>query len=176
MFLGDGIFTAMHGKDSPDKGVLWSHSRKTASNIFNKDNFKSLMRDTFVHKSKLVVDFIENSEKGKPIDMQRLFFGFTMDSIMSIFFGQETNSTKGEANVYGDAYDEAHRRMVSLLWSSLSVVSVLDIMPFPIGPLKPNEVLGPASRLYLALHPDGRIFRKSMNTLKEFAYDVIKKK
>ena len=43
-FLGAGIFTALHGLGSSDRGQSWANMRKTSAQIFNRKNFNTLMQ------------------------------------------------------------------------------------------------------------------------------------
>jgi cytochrome P450 len=111
MSVGKGVFTAPHGPHSSDKGQLWSAHRKTASLIFTRQNFRDLMHSTFVDKAHIMINQLNQIPEGGKIDMQQKAFAFTMDSIMKIFCGRQTNTLSGEEqNPYATAVDEAQRR------------------------------------------------------------------
>jgi hypothetical protein len=110
MWIGNGIFIAPHGPYSSDMGQLWSNTRKTASLIFTRQNFRDLMHSTFIDKAHVMLRNLNQVPEGKHVDMQKKFFAFTMDSIMKIFFGRDTDTLTEEKDVYAESFDEAHRR------------------------------------------------------------------
>ena len=59
-----------------------------------------------------------------PIDMQKLFFAYTMDSISKIFFGRETNTMRNVKDELADAFDQAHRFMIVYLWENFTVLQL----------------------------------------------------
>ena len=52
---------------------------------------------------------LDGVKPDEAVDMQGYFFNFTMDSIMRLFFGRESNTIGGVTDSYAQAYDEAHR-------------------------------------------------------------------
>jgi hypothetical protein len=125
IWIGNGIFSAQHGPHSPDRGQLWMASRKTAAHIFTRQNFRDLMHTTFREKADIFIDVLKNSTPGKPIDMQQKFFAFTMDSVMSIFFGRTTSTLKGTFDRFANAFDEAHRWLVQILGGSIYYLGLI---------------------------------------------------
>jgi cytochrome P450 len=111
MWIGDGIFSTPHGPHAIDHGRLWMASRKTAAHIFTRQNFRELMSSTFREKGEMFIKILNQVSPGQPIDMQQKFFAFTMDSIMTIFFGRTTNTLKGTFDRFAGAFDEAQRRL-----------------------------------------------------------------
>ena len=90
---------------------MWYATRKTASMIFTRQRFKTLMEKTFLERSHRLVKILEaSSDSGEKIDIQQKFFAFTMDSVMNIFFGRASNAIDGNFDRYGSAYDTAHSR------------------------------------------------------------------
>ena len=63
------------------------------------------------------------------IDMQKLFFAYTMDSISKIFFGRETNTMCNVKDELAESFDKAHRFMIIFMWSHFTVLCVLAIVP-----------------------------------------------
>jgi len=155
-FLGHGIFTALHGDAAPDGGHLWMQQRKIATQIFSRSNFNRNMREVFVAKAhhcsaQLVA--------GEVVDMQLLFFNFTMDSIMRIFFGCESDLLGGASNDYAQAYDVAHRIFFEYAVTSLPRHQVLRFLPWPFGGF------GLAAELCQLCSPLYWRFRKALRTL-----------
>lgn len=65
-----------------------------------------------------------------------IFFNYTFDSIMKIFYGQDSNMIGGGANAFGTAFDGAHRSMMKYLFSSAGAKAMLDLLPWPLGGLQ----------------------------------------
>ena len=106
---------------------MWRKQRITLAPMFTNNNFKRLMRDTFITKADRLVELLgkvadegergegkaaaKNAEggggSGGMVDMQRCFFAFTMDSIQQIFFGRDTDTVRGKHDAYAAAFDEA---------------------------------------------------------------------
>jgi cytochrome P450 len=92
-FLGDGIFNS--------DGDTWRRQRKTASHMFAASKLNNYMLHTFVAHAETMLDVLEkhrlqqDDPKGtKHIDLQRLFYAYTMDSICRIGFGMALDSLK----------------------------------------------------------------------------------
>eukprot|EP00913_Durusdinium_trenchii_P012650 g11879.t1 len=81
--------------------------RKVSSQIFSRKNFNTKMQEVFVSKSEQLRKFLQK-QGDKPVDIQACFFNFTFDSIMDIFFGEQSNTAEGVPNVYGKAFDRAN--------------------------------------------------------------------
>ncbi|KAG0309358.1 hypothetical protein BGZ98_003153 [Dissophora globulifera] len=85
--VGDGIFSA--------DGEHWKWQRKLASHIFSVKAFRQYTSDVFCHEGQLVIDYLEKvADTGKPIDLQRLFHCYTLDSFGEIAFGQSFGCLK----------------------------------------------------------------------------------
>lgn len=173
-WMGSGIFTIQHGEHR--EGRMWYHQRKTSSHIFTKSNFKFLMRDTFLSKSRVMIDEISSAmdqhHESPPLDMQSMFFAFTMDSIMQIFFGCDTDTLRGKADPFADAFDEAHRSLLRFVLSNMAVLTSMKMfLPWPFGG---NN--GLALRLYRNLHPIGIRFNRSVAALTRESKNIIQKR
>jgi len=155
--LGNGIFTVQHGIGAKDGGQEWLRQRKIASNIFSRSNFNENMHGVFVAKAKSLRDALQSGSK---VDMQMHLFNFTMDSIMKIFFGEESNSICGEMNKYGQAFDVAHRDFFEYGVTSLGFITVAQLLPFPFGGLK-----GLCARLHMRMSPVYQEFITNVRTL-----------
>merc|ERR1711972_1205802 len=128
---------------------------------FSKSNFQNNMGEVFLEKSRRMVEVLqEPAAAGTAVDLQAMFFGFTMDSIMRIFFGEDASTLEGAACKYGDAYDTAHRCMMEYLVPSLVPLFVLDFLPWPLGGFG-----GLAWRAHMALSPVYGEFRAACRTL-----------
>lgn len=134
MWIGDGIFTFQHGVGAPDKGKSWLTQRKIAANIFSKANFQRNMGEVFTEKARRLVMLLQiPASRGECVDIQRLFFAFTMDSIMRIFFNEDVDTMDGTECTYGSAFDEAHRSMIAYLRPSAAFLQLLSYLPWPLG-------------------------------------------
>eukprot|EP00924_Labyrinthula_sp_SR-Ha-C_P002638 augustus_masked-scaffold_13-processed-gene-2.11-mRNA-1 protein AED:0.82 eAED:0.82 QI:0/-1/0/1/-1/1/1/0/467 len=133
-FLGEnGIFVVTHGNDFPVKHKLWEMQRKLGSKIFTKKNFQSKMHPTFVEKGRKVLKRVSSVAKnGEYIDMQDIFFCFTMDSIEKFFFGNDVSSVDSNMSFYAVQFDTAHREMMKLIEEVLPIFSAADFLPFPL--------------------------------------------
>jgi len=94
------------------------------------------------------------------VDIQKLFFSFTMDSIMRIFFGEDANTIGGTACDYGDAYDVAHRSMLAYMRPNMAFLYNLMILPWPFGGFN-----GMAWQISKALSPHYQEFRRACRVL-----------
>ena len=141
-FLGSGIFVVQHGVGSKDEGREWSHMRKVSAQVFNRKNFNSLMQDIFIEKAEVLRHFLEtkflpksgNVSDAYVVDIQSCFFNFTFDSIMRIFFGEDSNMSVGEKNRYGQAFDEANVAVRMHGVKSIAPFFIFStFLPWPFG-------------------------------------------
>jgi len=166
-FIGDGIFTAPHGHAAPDRGQLWLHQRKIAANIFSRANFNSNMHGVFVTKGQRLKGLLRSGEK---VDMQKHFFSFTMDSIMQIFFGVESDTMGGEVSKYGQAFDTAHRCFFTYAIDSIGLMSLSGLLPWPLGGYN-----GACCRLHRLWSATYREFRRNTRILDTESRTLIDK-
>lgn len=166
-FLGRGIFVAKHGLGANDGGKLWLQQRKVAANIFSRSNFNSLMLWTFVAKAHRLKSTLESGQK---TDMQLHFFNFTMDSIMTIFFGEESDILGGQSNRYGKAFDTAHRCFFDYSLSSIAYLSIARLLPWPFGGLD-----GVCAWLHRYCSPLYRQFKQNISVLDSESANIIAK-
>ena len=76
-------------------GENWRLQRKTASKIFSRKAFATFMSDVFVHHGHTVLDILGNAaDTKKQLDIQELFYKFTLDSIGQIGFGVDLGVLK----------------------------------------------------------------------------------
>ncbi|KAF9288020.1 hypothetical protein BGZ68_000917 [Mortierella alpina] len=78
---GEGIFSA--------DGEHWKWQRKLASNIFSVNAFRHYTSDVFCREGEAVIKYLNSAaDTGRTIDMQQLFYCFTLDSFGEIAFGE----------------------------------------------------------------------------------------
>eukprot|EP01104_Vermistella_antarctica_P008145 TRINITY_DN2036_c0_g1_i1.p1 TRINITY_DN2036_c0_g1~~TRINITY_DN2036_c0_g1_i1.p1 ORF type:complete len:469 (+),score=81.14 TRINITY_DN2036_c0_g1_i1:198-1604(+) len=95
--FGTGIFTS--------NGADWKQQRATARPMFTKTNI-SEMTSTFTRNANTVVDILNKVKPGEAIDLQDLFFRYTLDSIGEIGFGVSLNSLNSECG-FARAFDRS---------------------------------------------------------------------
>ncbi|KAK3838840.1 MAG: cytochrome P450 [Linnemannia gamsii] len=79
--VGDGIFTA--------DGDHWKWQRQHASKIFTVKAFRQYTNDVFIQEAERAINYLEKfADTGKAVDLQRLFYCFTLDSFGEIAFGE----------------------------------------------------------------------------------------
>jgi cytochrome P450 len=169
-WLGDGIFTTPHGTGAPDGGKSWLLQRKIASQIFSRGNFNTLMQEVFEAKAvRLRKVLAQHCDDHSPVDLQLHFFNYTMDSILKIFFGQDSDTAAGVPNKYGQAFDEAHHTMFSHAIKSLPFATMCHMfLPWPFGGYN-----GIACRLRDAYSPTFRRFQAANQVLDEESLRMI---
>lgn len=162
LWLGDGIFPAGHGIGAQDGGKNWAVQRKIAANIFSRGNFSANMHQVFSRKAYRLCDLLEGpSRDGVLVDMQQHFFNFTMDSIMNIFFGEDSDIMGGDSNAYGEAFDIAHSCFFLFTVKGVPFSLITKtFFPWPFGGHN-----GLCWRLREALSPTFQRFRKAQQTL-----------
>ncbi|KAF9438569.1 hypothetical protein BGZ76_006789 [Entomortierella beljakovae] len=78
--VGQGIFGA--------DGEHWRWQRKLTSQIFNVKSFRTYTSDVFCRESNLVIDYLSKAaDTDKVVDLQNIFYLFTLDSFGEIAFG-----------------------------------------------------------------------------------------
>jgi len=112
--LGDGIFTQDHKK--------WKHSRKLLSPQFGKSYYRDL--DFFGEHVDNLFSLIPKD--GSPIDLQPLFFKFTLDTTTALLFGTSIYSLREDrlesVREFEKAFDIAQQylvkryRLLDLYW------------------------------------------------------------
>ncbi|MCJ1437897.1 hypothetical protein MMC27_007284 [Xylographa pallens] len=111
--LGDGIFT--------QEGAAWKHSRELLRPQFSRQQYRDL--DVFEEH---VDDLISCIHRNKLIDLQPLFFRFTLDTSTAILFGKSVYSLKSlsskDSTKFGKDFDTAQDfvvkrfRLLDLYW------------------------------------------------------------
>mmetsp|Transcript_45033 Transcript_45033/g.71943 ORF Transcript_45033/g.71943 Transcript_45033/m.71943 type:complete len:565 (-) Transcript_45033:260-1954(-) len=190
-FIGqDGIFILRHGDLLPEEHVQWYNQRKTASKIFTKSNFLSMIQETVSNKMDILnrhlgtiadqnegLETTKRSEGATAVDIQEKFFSFTFDSIQQMFFGREVNSIEGKADTYASAFDACHRSMLRHMFGSMPLnVASQYLLPFPFGSLYLgsrtwNPLFNLVRRYFDPHYAD---FRKQIDFLDSRTYALIK--
>mmetsp|Transcript_4519 Transcript_4519/g.12652 ORF Transcript_4519/g.12652 Transcript_4519/m.12652 type:complete len:504 (-) Transcript_4519:260-1771(-) len=121
--LGDGIF-AVNGNE-------WRSQRKTASHIFTGNNLKRHMAYVFVIHAEKVVERIEASARaGTALDIQTLFFEYTMATFAEIGLGEELRTLDGENKEFFDVFDLAQhlsiQRFRNPFWKIFRTLGIGD--------------------------------------------------
>ncbi|CAG8463911.1 11910_t:CDS:2 [Dentiscutata heterogama] len=79
--FGDGIFV-INGLHK------WKFQRKIISRMFLGKNFRNLIYSSMIRKSQTLIDILTKyADSGNPIDLQDLFYKFTIDTFGDISFG-----------------------------------------------------------------------------------------
>ncbi|KAJ3078733.1 Protein kinase alk2 [Quaeritorhiza haematococci] len=140
--LGVGIFNT--------DGESWRIQRKTAANIFNVKNFREFVGVVFYEEMHMLTDRLSKAVESKEaIDIQDLFFRFTLDGFGKIGFGIELNSMLTKDSVpFAAAFDRAQAAMDYRFFS-------------------------PVWRLEELLLPRGRELKNDLKTVREFCSKVI---
>jgi len=116
--LGRGIF-AVDGQE-------WREKRKTASHMFSEKVLREDMTAMFHrHGATLLSVLAECARAGQVVDLQDMFFRFTLDSIAEIAFGQNLDALHCPKHPFAVAFDRAQhlcaRRSISppFIWKTL---------------------------------------------------------
>lgn len=156
--LGDGIFGINHGPHAADGGASWNLQRKTASKVFTNNNFKTLMYETFSKHAEKVVKVIEKQiregENGGVVEVQKLMYKYTLDSIGVIGFGVDIDSLSNEEVGFANSFDKA--QMIS---------AYRFVTPFWDVPL-----------LGKLLYKNEREIDSHVKVMNEFVFDIISKR
>ncbi|KAF0406854.1 cytochrome P450 [Gigaspora margarita] len=120
--FGDGIF----GVDRD----LWKFQRRTISRLFQERNYKDFIYASIVRKSETVLNILRRcADNGNPIDLQDLFYRFTLDTLGDIFFSTDFCClTSPEKPVqFAIDFDHAQRiidwRLEQSLWKFIELYS-----------------------------------------------------
>ena len=162
-----------HGVGSSDAGQEWANMRKVSSQIFSRKNFNSLMNEVFVEKAETLRKFLQKARgQGNPVDLQSCFFNFTFDSIMRIFFGEESNTAVGMPNKYGKAFDAAQNNMRKHAIDSIaSYIFFSTFLPWPFG----GRCGGLARRIWDIFSPRHRTMKAATWVLDQEAKRLVQK-
>ena len=98
--LGEGLFT----QDGPP----WKHSRELLRRQFARLQYSQNL-DIFEEHVTMLIDRLSKAQgPGIAIDMQPLFFNFTLDTTTDLLFGESANSLHEDSqDIFGKNFDEA---------------------------------------------------------------------
>lgn len=177
MFLGqDGIFVLKHGENFPEEHKKWFSQRKVASLIFTKSNFMTTFYDTFIEKGNRFIRVLEGKEN-EAVDIQSMFFSFTMDSIEKFFMGKEVNTIEGGMSEFAKNFDRAHHCMLDILTKKIGYILLARLLlPFPFGVLRFEDRVTSSLllRIVYFFSPTYRKFKKSIKALDDHVYKYVK--
>lgn len=140
--LGDGIFNS--------DGEVWYKHRKTSSNLFSLNRFKSKILDTFNAHCETLNKVIQ-SKGDASFDIQILMQKFTLDSIGKIAFGYEIGALTRDRVLFAEAFDFCQYHV--------------------------NECfINPFWRIIRYCTPEGWKYFSCLKTINEFAYKVVKQR
>lgn len=105
---------------------------------------------------------------GLQVDLQGLFFDFTMDSICEIAFAQNKDDSASTAN-FGATFDAAHHLMILTLRTGVFYLMPIKLMQ-PVW--LENIFLG----IFNRFHPAARQFQSKIAELDACCHDVIKRR
>lgn len=171
-----GIFTLRHGSKAGPDHQLWFHQRKLASNIFSARIFRELIQDTFADKISRFSDVLDRVKPGDELDMQKCFFSFTMDSVMSIFFGMESNTLEGDPNRLAAAFDGALENLLRYLFKHYALLLGSCYLPWPLGAWGLRPAPGIAMEIHRMLSPEARKMREHIAVLEKEGFEWIRQR
>lgn len=124
--LGDGIFTL--------DGAGWQHSRAILRPQFTRDQV-SHVESLELHVQSLINHIEKSSKQGKFIDIQNLFFDFTIDTATEFLFGESLGMLTGGypkiplAKKFGESFKRA-QKVLSIRFSSRSFAGLFTTKQF----------------------------------------------
>ena len=86
---------------------------------------------------------------------------FTMDSIMSIFYNDESDTLSGVENTYASAYDDVHRSLINYLFAHLPTMSLLKLMPWPFGSMFTSYIDSVSETVLQSVTKEGSAMRRT---------------
>mmetsp|Transcript_30659 Transcript_30659/g.60156 ORF Transcript_30659/g.60156 Transcript_30659/m.60156 type:complete len:557 (-) Transcript_30659:24-1694(-) len=130
-FIGSGIFLIDHGphaRSPADKGHKWTQQRKTAATIFSQSKFQTFYQDVFTKHGRELVHLLQESG-GAPIDIQDLFFKYTLDSFGVMAFDVDFKTMTPKPDPFGAAFDNSHRLIFKIFFESALVLNCISLLP-----------------------------------------------
>ncbi|KAF8936130.1 hypothetical protein BGZ58_004563 [Dissophora ornata] len=144
--VGQGIFGA--------DGEHWRWQRKLASHIFNVKSFRAYTSDVFCQETNTAIDYLSTvADTGKVIDLQNIFYLFTLDSFGEIAFGQSFGCLKDPER-------------------EVEFAAAFDRLNFALS----YRIISPIWKLTDWWTGNGKAVEKDTKTVHDFAYNVIKKR
>eukprot|EP01012_Entosiphon_sulcatum_P012017 TRINITY_DN1747_c0_g1_i1.p1 TRINITY_DN1747_c0_g1~~TRINITY_DN1747_c0_g1_i1.p1 ORF type:complete len:549 (-),score=70.11 TRINITY_DN1747_c0_g1_i1:68-1690(-) len=168
-WMGDGIFNVDHGPHSRDKGWAWQTQRKIAANIFTRHNFREHMLGVFQeHGHELCSVLKERVHSGSPVDLQDVFFRFTMDAFATVGFGVEMHTLRDVHDPYAASFDRVHQLALELISKRFVVLFLVRLIPWPLQRL--------AIALLRCLDPLLREFDRHIAIINRYSYSIIEER
>nr|CAG8518869.1 4089_t:CDS:2 [Entrophospora candida] len=144
--FGDGIFNS--------NGETWKFYRKITNNLFIAKNFREIFCNVFEQETKTVLNILnDTANKDDTIDLQDLFFRFTLDTFGKISFGIDM-------------------KCLEQLDDPLHFAIAFDYVQQFVSQRKEN----PLWRFTEIFSERGKRIRKEVKYLDEFAYNIIKER
>ena len=123
-----------------------------ASKVFTRNVFKTKVHDTFIQNTGRFCHILdESASRGKTVDLQKLFFKFTLDTIGGIGFGADLNTLSTDHVEFADAFDNFQR-------------------------LIPTRVFRPLLGPFDVILKSERKMRHNLRILNEFSYEIIRER
>eukprot|EP00002_Diphylleia_rotans_P012349 TRINITY_DN2417_c0_g1_i1.p1 TRINITY_DN2417_c0_g1~~TRINITY_DN2417_c0_g1_i1.p1 ORF type:complete len:506 (+),score=106.55 TRINITY_DN2417_c0_g1_i1:57-1574(+) len=138
-FLGDGIFNS--------NGDIWRHHRTTARPHFDRMELSGMIPTFHKHANFLIGRFEKFADSRQSIDLQDMFFRYTLDSVGETLFGYNIDSLN-RTSEFAKAFDYIQSEM-----SYRGPIHPFWKMPF---------------------YPKGH-FDKYLKQLDDFVYEMIEK-
>ena len=118
--LGDGIFNT--------DGKKWQEQRRLAVQQFKRKSLHEHMSAVMIAHSNIVLNHLENhADKQKSVDLQRVFYAFTLDSFSEIALGHNIDSINTKSD-FSDAFDRAqyliNRRFTTPWWRIEKILGI----------------------------------------------------
>jgi fatty acid omega-hydroxylase len=152
--LGHGIFNV--------DGSKWKMQRKTASHMFNQRTLRDTMFPIFKKHAIEAMNKVRKTQKGQIIDIQKVCFAFTLDSIGEIAFGINVDSQHKEEVEFAKAFDTgqlvAVQRFFDVGWRFERLFT--RCLPFAAQALGLNEAK----------------LQSAVQVMNKFADDIIKER
>ena len=118
--LGDGIFNT--------DGKQWQEQRRLAVQQFKRKSLHEHMSSVMIAHSNIVVDHLEDhADKENSIDLQQIFYSFTLDTFSEIALGHNIDSLNQKSS-FSDAFDRAqfliNRRFTTPWWRIEKILGI----------------------------------------------------
>ncbi|KAJ9468050.1 Cytochrome P450 704C1 [Diplonema papillatum] len=141
--LGKGIFNV--------NGSEWKEQRIVAAHLFNRRQLRDRMSTVFAMHAQGIVNVLRKKAADGPVDMQKIFYNFTFDSINSVAFNRLVDSQGG--NPQDCAFQVAFDRCAA------KVMTRFLIQWWPINKMLQTE--------------DERVITECTKTINEYVYNVV---
>ncbi|CAJ0837992.1 10448_t:CDS:2, partial [Entrophospora sp. SA101] len=145
-FFGDGIFGS--------NGEMWKFHRKITNQLFTTKNFREIFCKVFEQETKTALNILNDAaNKDDTIDLQDLFYRFTLNTFGKISFGIDM-------------------KCLEQLSKPLHFAIAFDYVQLAMSQRREN----PFWTFTEIFSETGRRIRKEIKYLDEFAYNIIKER